>query len=1107
MDKKKENSSVTIFKTDSYALLILIKKSIDSRFFLYTVNTIVGSLSFDGVEGQSIFPNLNSAITYIQKNYKFEFSDVKNGIALIGLVNIGPIVFIPIITEFTTVGRILNSHYIKLIKEVDFISFELPFHSPLTPQESRRISRIKDFPLSGYHLWCDTYDLTTPLSSNKTDFSFKWNKFWTESFESIGQADSCISLLQGCVTCKIINLNSEPFRFTLISLRQNSHGGTRYYSRGLNNDGYAANEVRSELIIESNSGKVISHEWRRGTVPILWKNIFGKNIPTVSIKIEENYEILTPIYFSKLLHYYNSINIINLMHNEEGHQEKELCDSYKKSILNLDFINYNELDWHKSVKEKGISNVINILYNLIPEIEFNLSNPSKLFNIQNEPNKKDFEAGGRNSRSGSQVNLPFLFLNERDLKETGQNFENIQKKLLRINCMDSLDRTNVACFYYASYIIIKFLIEEKILPEEQINYQSIINLPIEIKIFLADSFVSSGDTISFLYTNTQACMTNVFTDIAGLEPRSISDSTIAIQRRYHNLINDKKRQKAIDLFSGRNLDKLLPNLICGNSPQLVSFYPAYFSQPLLYINNSLFDPSIILNHCPQSYELNHISHFFLQLNEYTYLDSIAFNLVPPNSPISVKISVSLTFGPSLPLVSKAALPKVDTPTLVLLKIPYDYSSNIPLCRFIHFEFELLKNSLTLSNIFVFGHRKPKPSLINNLFKPSNNLLPTIPSHQKFKDFISTLSNSDFLTIINLEISRLNQKLSRLEASSLLCEIDKNPLDFNLISSRIHKNNLFFEQNNNNILCSNCQQPLIWYCYNCNKIFCNNCNIKYKITDLYYFDNEVEICSICNELHDFIGRNLILLYEEYETFYKKIDIKESNINEWVSQNKNRLINYNLTEYPSSFFVNIDNPEMNLILTQNGGEIKSPNNLRLHLSNNLKIFTVIIEGINILGFLNNENNNEKLYFNKSGIYQWEIQSSIINLNLKNGILNKLLFKYEPILINIQQNLFNFNIKNNFKLIIFKLNNLNQKRQIILEFKKEILINGIIFHNLFGVISLILTFENFNIKKSKGYYIPKFKNDFILEFKQKELTFKLIIQFLEISNEFIEPKIDIY
>ena len=190
-------TDVMIIKASKYAVLLLVKKPFPMKYHLFTINTLNGSFSYDGIEGSSTFSRKKEAFQFIKKHYDFTPNDVILGKGLIGSARFGKYLFILTVQKYVEVARIQNKHSVYLIKKVNFFTIELPFFPPLTAKEQRRIERIKQFPIKNYHIWCPTAGLTTPVFSEAHDDSFVWNKYWQEPFESFGLSDLCIDMLQG----------------------------------------------------------------------------------------------------------------------------------------------------------------------------------------------------------------------------------------------------------------------------------------------------------------------------------------------------------------------------------------------------------------------------------------------------------------------------------------------------------------------------------------------------------------------------------------------------------------------------------------------------------------------------------------------------------------------------------------------------------------------------------------------------------------------------------------------------------------------------------------------------------------------------------------------
>lgn len=798
-------SDVMIIKASKYAVLLLVKKPSPREYHLFTINTLNGSFSYDGIEGKSFFSKKNEAFQYIKRHYDFTPDDVILGKGLIGAARFGKYLYILTIQKYVEVARIQNKHSVYLIKKVNYFTIELPFFPPLTAKEQRRIERIIQFPIKNYHIWCPTADLTTPIFSKSHDDSFVWNKYWQEPFESFGLSELCIDMLQGTAISKVLQFNEsistndlDYYRFTLITLREASNGGMRYYSRGLDDENHAGNEVQSELIVETNSGKFWSHVWRRGSIPVEWKSILAKNFPTVSVSISPQPGKNTHAYFDRLHETFpNAILCVNLLHNAPDNSEYPLCAAYRDSVKDLPRVQYLEFDWHSEVKSKGLSDAVKAFYDSL-QIEGAEESDDK-FNIELTYTKTDedlyvppqeatpdvFETGQDPSPENT-VASNFHFKNELDLPLLGapeDGYITKQTKIARLNCMDSLDRTNVGCFFYAAKVISKIMIEAGVVlrsskqrSDEIEDYLDLMNgIPLSIRRFLCEAFIKIGDVVAFLYTNTPACMTETFFEVAEVNPKNKemrenvsaskpqNDSSIAVKRRYHNFLTDKNRQKMFNMFRGKAFEDLIPNVDCGHVPSSLSLPPnAQFMPPYgsivdktnlntknssdksksrsgknakkkkVDVNNlpqkSNYDLTALLQCAPFSVTAFNSNTILIILSRYSYVRDVCIVLVPSEyAPTAVRISFSLTFGPKLPLLPRTALPRVDKPTPVMIKIPPDFANhtgNLPQ-RFLWFEFASVSGSkISLSNIFVFG--EPYRKKVDNFYKFTyQNIVPDI----------------------------------------------------------------------------------------------------------------------------------------------------------------------------------------------------------------------------------------------------------------------------------------------------------------------------------------------------------------------------------------------
>ncbi|KAJ9443301.1 Phosphatidylinositol 3 [Diplonema papillatum] len=132
-----------------------------------------------------------------------------------------------------------------------------------------------------------------------------------------------------------------------------------------------------------------------------------------------------------------------------------------------------------------------------------------------------------------------------------------QKGILRLNCVDSLDRTNLASFFMALQIVAElrravgtntdtpaYPLEGKTLTEVRTS------LGEEIVNYLAEAFVANGDVCSFLYTNTPATHTAAIRELSPRLAQAQSNMALSVMRRYQNTVHDNNRHNGFFAFLG-----------------------------------------------------------------------------------------------------------------------------------------------------------------------------------------------------------------------------------------------------------------------------------------------------------------------------------------------------------------------------------------------------------------------------------------------------------------------------------------------------------------------------------------------------------------------------
>lgn len=455
--------------------------------------------------------------------------------------------------------------YKKLLSSVDltkdfFFSYTYPIMQSL---QTNVLSPPTTMPYHNIFVW--NAFLTQPIRSRCN------NSFWT------------IPLVHGNFKQLKLSIFGRQFCVSLLSRRSRHFAGTRYLKRGVNDRGRVANDVETEQIVldeEAGSckGKMSSVVQMRGSIPLFWSQEASRFSPKPDI-ILQRYD---PTYQSTKLHfedltrrYGNPVIVLNLIKTVEKRPRemmlrREFANAvgYLNQILSeenhLKFIHW---DFHKFAKSKS-ANVLAVLGAVASEA---LDLTSFYYSGKHAPVKRrasqlsrastgrDASLGDRRSSSdilriGSSSDLlNALISRERESefnKQSGkESYSDItpcfQSGVLRTNCIDCLDRTNVAQYAYGLAALGRQLHAMGLTDVPKVDSDS------SIAAALMDMYQSMGDALAQQYGGSAAHNT-VFPDKQGKWKATTQSREFlkSIKRYYSNAYTDGEKQDAINLFLG-----------------------------------------------------------------------------------------------------------------------------------------------------------------------------------------------------------------------------------------------------------------------------------------------------------------------------------------------------------------------------------------------------------------------------------------------------------------------------------------------------------------------------------------------------------------------------
>uniref|UniRef100_A0A0E0CLW1 SAC domain-containing protein n=1 Tax=Oryza meridionalis TaxID=40149 RepID=A0A0E0CLW1_9ORYZ len=325
-------------------------------------------------------------------------------------------------------------------------------------------------------------------------------------------------------------VGSEKVNVTLIARRCTRRIGTRMWRRGADPEGYAANFVESEQIMES-KGFTASYVQVRGSIPFLWEQIVDLTYkPSFDIVRQEEAPHILERHFHDLQKKYGAVLAVDLVNTHGG--EGRLHDRYAKSIEPIlsEDIRYVHFDFHR----------------ICGHIHF--ERLSQLYDQIEDYLKKH----------------RYFLLNGK-----GEKLEE-QTGTIRTNCVDCLDRTNVT----------QSMIGRKI-QENQLQRIGVLGVNDTISNHPAFDakckvlWANHGDSISTQYSGTPALKG----DFVRYGKRStqgiLNDLWNSLARYYLNNFADGTKQDAMDLLQGHYITSVSRDMAGPSKAGLLENYASF----------------------------------------------------------------------------------------------------------------------------------------------------------------------------------------------------------------------------------------------------------------------------------------------------------------------------------------------------------------------------------------------------------------------------------------------------------------------------------------------------------------------------------------------------
>ncbi|KAM7256926.1 hypothetical protein ACFE04_012667 [Oxalis oulophora] len=506
---------------------------------------------------------------------------------IVGFIKfLGPY-YILLITKRRQIGAI-SGHNVYAISKCDMIPLTNPTVRPsiANSKDENRYKRLlctvdltKDFFFSySYHVM---RSLQKNLCDRQTgqklyETMFVWNEFLTRGIRNhLQNTIWTVALVYGFFKQATLSVSGRDVKFTLIARRSRHYAGTRYLKRGVNDKGRVANDVETEQMVfedvpEGYPMQISSVVQNRGSIPLFWSQETSRlNIkPDIILsKRDQNYEA-TRLHFENLVKRYgNPIIILNLIKTQERKpRESILRAEFANAIdfINKDLSENNRLrflhwDLHKHTRSKA-TNVL-LLLGKVATYALTLTG---FFYCQvttsmivegwlNFPSNENTDSGNLSSldhgnNDDDESNVLYGKLNDDNAAANGNHSVKpplFQTGVLRTNCIDCLDRTNVAQYAYGLAAL-----------GYQLHALGVVENPkVDLDTPLADDLMRfyelMGDTLAHQYGGS-AAHNKIFSQRRGQWKAATQSQEFfrTLQRYYSNAYMDAEKQDAINVFLG-----------------------------------------------------------------------------------------------------------------------------------------------------------------------------------------------------------------------------------------------------------------------------------------------------------------------------------------------------------------------------------------------------------------------------------------------------------------------------------------------------------------------------------------------------------------------------
>ncbi|KAI0044382.1 hypothetical protein FA95DRAFT_1545168 [Auriscalpium vulgare] len=482
---------------------------------------------------------------------------------ILGLIALSLSEYVIVITGREQRGKLLGH---PIYRAVDFDILPLDpsasVSSPPHAVEAHLLALVKSHLSSGSFLFSYDFDITRRLQAQYVarekdegrafweiaDDRFFWNKFLQSRFMDITASNPSndlssyiLPVIYGSFDIRLSSLNGRSVQLALISRRSRFRAGTRYFRRGVDEEGHVANFNETEQIVALPSESdpddfktTLGFVQIRGSVPVFWAEVNTLRYkPDLQIMdLQESVEA-TRRHLQEQVSLYGDQSLVNLV-DQKGY-EKPVKEAYERYVAEAKVpqVKYQYFDFHNECKHMRWDRI----GLLIDSLRDDLLRDGYFHLESSKPEPIKWQLG-----------------------------------TVRTNCMDNLDRTNVA-----QAAIARWTLELQLKAAGLLADNDKVENHEDLTQHLRELWSDHADLISRAYAGTGALKTDFTRTGKRTRAGAFDDFKKSAVRYFKNNYFDGARQDAYDLITGTWIPRKGPSsatfLVNDNRPLIIRAVP------------------------------------------------------------------------------------------------------------------------------------------------------------------------------------------------------------------------------------------------------------------------------------------------------------------------------------------------------------------------------------------------------------------------------------------------------------------------------------------------------------------------------------------------------